>query len=663
MSSRVHRVPEPFRCLPNEPALLVTEMLARDDRVLLFGRPGTGKSTLAAGIADALLALGRSCHCISADPGSPAFGVPGALALASRRPGVWETMMLEPLCTLDAGRFRLPLTLGVQRLQKRVGPGVLLIDSPGVVRGMAGRELLQALIEAAGVERVWVVETPGRAPPLAEELTAAGVDVCRIEAAPEARRPGPRTRARARTAPWDRYLASAAEQSLNPDGLAVVGAPPPLDAPEAWVGRQVALLRGGACLTLGEVTRLADGRLTLRRAAAAVHADTLLVRDAVRSPRGLLESAPPFATSSVHFAPASGLLPDHGARQGPRPFTRVGSVDAALVNGIFGDPLLHVRLRHQARSLLFDLGAGGRLSARIAHQVSDVFVSHAHMDHLGGFFWLLRSRIGDLPACRLVGPPGLARHIDGLIRGFLWDRVGDAGPVFEVAELHGERLQRFRLQAGRAGIETLPDAPVRDGIVHREPGFRVRAVMLDHHTPVLAYAWEPSRQHHVRTDRLRELGLAPGPWINDLKRHLSRGETDVPVGLPDGSERAVGALADELILTTAGRRLVYATDLADTAENRARLQGLARNAHTLFLEAVFSEADRAQARRHGHLTARACGEIADAAGVARLIPFHLSRRYLGEPGVIYAEIEAVCSRVVIPTNNQEGADGMPRAGT
>ncbi len=635
--------------LPNNPASIVATELARDRRVMLFGRPGSGKSTLVTGLADRLTVLGRSCFCLSADPGTPAFGVPGTLALASRHQGRWQTDALEALCTLDAGRYRLPLISGVQRLLKALGPGVLLLDSPGVVRGMAGSELLHGLIVAAGIDLILVMSAPGRAPPLAAELAGAAVDCRLIEAAAEARRPGRQVRARSRTAQWDAYLSGAVEYRLDIEPLKIIGAPPPVDAPEAWCGRQIALLRNGRCLTLGEVARLADGCLTVHVADEADGADSLLVRDATRGSRGLLESAAPFADAAVAYAPPSGLLPDHGSRQGPRPMARVGGVDAALVNGVFGDPLLHVRLRHQARSLLFDLGDGGRLSARVAHQVSDVFISHAHMDHLGGFFWLLRSRIGELPACRLVGPPGLAQHLDGLIRGFLWDRVGEAGPAFEVAELHDDTLQHFRLQAGKVGIEKLPATPVSDGVVHREPGFRVRAVTLDHHTPVLAYAYEPSRQLNVRTDRLRDLGLAAGPWINELKRHLTNGDTAVHVQLPDGGARPAGELADELMLITPGKRLVYATDLADTKENRARLHGLARNAHTLFLEAVFTESDSAQAQKHGHLTARACGEIAAAAGVARLVPFHLSRRYQDDPGGVYDEIEAVCHCVAIPS--------------
>jgi len=332
----------------------------------------------------------------------------------------------------------------------------------------------------------------------------------------------------------------------------------------------------------------------------------------------------------------------------------VGAVDVTLVNGVLGDPLLHLRLRHRRRSLLFDLGEGLRLSARTAHQVTDVFITHAHMDHIGGFLWLLRSRIAELPACRLYGPPGLAAQVDALVRGILWDRVGERAPRFRVDELHGETVHRFRVQAGRPGAEPVGREPAPDGLLRAEPAFRVRAVTLDHGTPVLAFAFEPARQLNVRKDRLAARGLAPGPWLGALKARLAAGEGGTVLTLPDGSRETVDALAAELLLVTPGRRLVYATDLADTPANRTRLTGLARGAHTLFCEAAFTQAEAAQARRTGHLTARACGEIADAAGVGRLVPFHFSRRYAEDLSGVYEEVSAACPRAVVPAAHEAG---------
>jgi ribonuclease BN (tRNA processing enzyme) len=270
------------------------------------------------------------------------------------------------------------------------------------------------------------------------------------------------------------------------------------------------------------------------------------------------------------------------------------------------------------------------------------------MDHLGGLLWLLRSRIGDLPPCRLYGPPGLAGHIDGLIRGFLWDRVGGHGPVFDVGELHGDRLEWTRLQAGGPRPETFETTSVVDGVLLSEPGFCVRAVALDHHTTVLAFAFEPDREINVRKDRLLGLALEPGPWLNDLKQRVISDDTAGSLVLPDGRETEVADLAHQLLMISPGKRLVYATDLADTMENRGRLVGLARYAHTLFLEAVFTEADAEHGRTHGHLTARACGEIATSAGVSHLVPFHLSRRYANDPLAVFDEIEAACGCVVRP---------------
>ncbi len=340
--------------------------------------------------------------------------------------------------------------------------------------------------------------------------------------------------------------------------------------------------------------------------------------------------------------------PGLGLTGGPRPVAHVGPATVTLVNGIFGDPLLHLRLRQQKRSLLFDLGEAGRLPARIAHQVTDVFISHAHIDHIAGFVWLLRSRIGELPPCRVYGPPGLIENIEGLMCGVHWDRVGDRGPSFQVAELHDQRLVSARIQAGRPRVEPLGEQAISGGILLEESGFRVRADTLDHGTPVLAFAFEPSRQLKVREDLLSARGLPTGPWLGDLKRCVASGQLDEPIELPDGRAELAGPLAHDLITVIPPQKLVYATDLADSANNRDRLTVLAHGAHTFFCEAAFVAEDADQARRTRHLTARACGEIAAAARTERLVPFHLSRRYVQAPDRVYEEVQAACPRTLVP---------------
>ncbi len=90
------------------PEPLIDAALPTERQVLLFGAPGVGKSTLAGALARALGQVGRRCACIGADPGSPAFGIPGALCYAEWQKDAWQLLRVEAVCTLDAGRFRLP---------------------------------------------------------------------------------------------------------------------------------------------------------------------------------------------------------------------------------------------------------------------------------------------------------------------------------------------------------------------------------------------------------------------------------------------------------------------------------------------------------------------------------------------------------------------------
>lgn len=631
---------------------IANAVLTHKRRILLHGPPGAGKSTLAAQLAHELDKAGQSCYCLCADPGSPPFGLPGAVSLGKWQADGWQMSSYEAICSLDAGRFRLPLVLAVQRLMRLLDHEVLLIDSPGVTRGMAGSELLQGLFEAVAAEAVLVLTAADRPPALLAELCALTTERYVVHASAAARRPGKRSRARQRTQLWNNYLKHGIEHTLDLNQLNIIGTPPPLGEASSWVGRQVALLHRNQTQVMAEVKRLQGNQLTVRLPSLPQTFDSLLIRDAQRTLNGWMETAVPFAAEPLEYHSPPATAAPVQQNGGVHVMGQIGQIDFCLVNGILGDPLLHVRLRQQRRSLLFDLGQGIRLPARIAHQVTDVFISHAHIDHIGGFLMLLRSRIGQFPPCRLYGPPGLAQHIEGFLQGILWDRVAERAPCFEVAELHTDHLLRFRLQAGQKARVQLDAVKLTAGVILQDAAFRIRAQLLDHHTPVLAYAFEPVKEINIRKDYLQSHGLKPGPWLAMLKKHLLAENDTAVITLPNGTVTQVAEIAAELALIKPGKKLIYATDLADTPDNRQHLQALAQYAHTLFCEARFIEADVEQAVQTGHLTARACGEIAMAAEVARLIPFHFSQRYADKLPQVYDEVHAACSRVVMPPSWQ-----------
>lgn len=278
--------------LPYDPSQLVERLLDQERRLLLLGESGIGKSTLAAKLAAELAEQGRRCFCLSADPGSPAFGVPGAVNLAVWEGQAWQPLEQEAVCSLDSGRFRLPLLLAVATLAQRLPEEVVLIDTPGMVRGLAAAELLQGLLHLLNRPPVLVVARERRRLPQLPLLRVLAEPLHWVQASVQAHSPSRIMRARQRTSLWSAYLSDQHSQVLNLRRLPILGIPPPQRQPQVWPGRQIGLLSDGRTVALGEVIELKGGRLRVQLPGPVAPAQALLIRDAARVEQLLVTSRP-----------------------------------------------------------------------------------------------------------------------------------------------------------------------------------------------------------------------------------------------------------------------------------------------------------------------------------------------------------------------------------
>lgn len=316
-----------------------------------------------------------------------------------------------------------------------------------------------------------------------------------------------------------------------------------------------------------------------------------------------------------------------------------------LVNGRFGDPALFVETLHQRAAMLFDLGDLSALAPRDLLRVTQVFVSHMHIDHFIGFDALLRVCVGREKQISMTGPQGFIDAVGHKLLGYSWDLVHryETDLLFDVTELLSateSRRARFRFKAGFAREEVGEAAP-ENGVVAAENGFQISAAILEHHGPSLGFAIAEPAHVNVWKNRLEARGLPTGNWLQALKQAVGeQAEDDRPISLPGGGSAPLRSLRD-LVSVTPGQKIAYVTDVADTPDNRRAIAALAAGADRLFIEARFAAADRAQADARAHLTTRGAGEIARKARVQRVEPFHFSPRYAGQEAMMVEEVEAV----------------------
>ncbi len=259
---------------------------------------------------------------------------------------------------------------------------------------------------------------------------------------------------------------------------------------------------------------------------------------------------------------------------------------------------------------LFDVGEGtqGRLveAGLSALKVKVIAVTHLHGDHFFGLPGLLQfmTLSGRRERLVVIGPRGLLDYI------------------VEAERVTGHR-RSFDIEFRR----------VSPGVVHRGDGFEIIAFPVCHGgVESYGYIVRLAASYSVDVEKLRRLGLRPGPYLSRLKR----GEVVVVEG------RRLEP-RDVLVLKRPELRIVYT---GDTRPCDSVVEA-ARGATLLIHDATFSESEAREAEEKGHSTALEAARVASSAGVEWLALIHYSARYR-DVNILVAEASRLHPRVYAP---------------
>jgi ribonuclease Z len=250
-----------------------------------------------------------------------------------------------------------------------------------------------------------------------------------------------------------------------------------------------------------------------------------------------------------------------------------------------------LRLPQRAEMWLFDCGEGTqhqiiRSELKIS-QLSRIFVTHMHGDHIFGLMGLLATcgLAGNVDRIDIYGPPGLNEYLQAASR---YSHTHFSYPL----KVH----------------------VVRPGIIYENDEFTVSCGLLQHRIPAFGYrVVEKDRSGRFDIEKAKELQIPAGRIYGQLKR----GET---VTLSDGRIIDGNQLCGP---TEIGRKIAYCTDtvFCDGAVE------LAHDADVLIHEATFAHQDADMAFQRLHSTTTMAAQTALGAGAHRLIMTHFSPRY------------------------------------
>jgi ribonuclease Z len=318
------------------------------------------------------------------------------------------------------------------------------------------------------------------------------------------------------------------------------------------------------------------------------------------------------------------------------------------INSPFEDSAFFVRNIYKKTAFLLDCGRIGNITNSEVLSITDVFVSHTHIDHFYGFDRLLRGFIRADSRLRLFGPPGFINNVKGKLAGYTWNLIKNYTLVIEAIELHEDKIKGAVFKACEG---FLPQEYEKErALISLGDGFTLDYEFFDHGIVTLGFRIREDIHVSVKKDALEQFGYKKGPWIAELKAKLrcfdKNGFFEVEM---EGEmvKKSVIDLENELILYAPPQDITYITDLAPTYENFKKAVNFAKDSHILMIEAMFLKKDVMHAIKKKHLTLELSKEIFKLSNSKFVHFFHFAPKYEMEKNIFFKVLyEGIDKKVI-----------------
>lgn len=259
-----------------------------------------------------------------------------------------------------------------------------------------------------------------------------------------------------------------------------------------------------------------------------------------------------------------------------------------------------VALVYDGDVFLFDCGEATQMQMLRyginASKLKAIFISHTHGDHIIG--------------------------IAGLVRTLALNRRTQPLTIFAPKGYESVVKSLLSFDKAMLGYE-INVRGVRSGEVYKGNGYSISAFALRHSMPTCGYIFRENEKRNFVVEKTKKLGIK-GEMYSALQKHgkLKVGNRTIKL--------------EDVTTVQHGKSVVYASDTRPVAATVSA----ARGAGLLIHESSYADAEKKMAAERMHSTALEVAQVAEKAGVKRLLLTHISARY-SDPKALEAEAQKV----------------------